>query len=41
MLRLLTGMDFPGAPAPDLQRQPAGFDLTLRALARFRGRGAA
>jgi dUTP pyrophosphatase len=39
MLRLLSGMDFPGAPAPELQRQPAGFDLTLRSLARFRGVG--
>jgi dUTP pyrophosphatase len=39
MLRLLTSMDFPGAPAPELQRQPAGFDLTARSVARFRGAG--
>lgn len=39
MLRLLAGMEFPGAPAPDLQLQPAGFDLTIRGVARFRGVG--
>lgn len=32
-------MEFPGAPAPDVQCQPAGFDLTLRNIARFRGVG--
>jgi dUTP pyrophosphatase len=39
MIRLLAGMEFPGAPAPELQRQPAGFDLTVRSVARYRGVG--
>lgn len=37
MLKLITDMDFPGAPDSALQRQPAGFDLTLQRAARFRG----
>jgi len=36
---MLTDFDFPGAPDATLQRQPAGFDLTLAAVARFRGAG--
>ncbi|MBN2083085.1 deoxyuridine 5'-triphosphate nucleotidohydrolase [bacterium] len=40
MLSLLTDLEFPGAPAPDLQRQPAGFDLTCAQIARFTGTGA-
>lgn len=28
-------MDFPGAPADELQRQPAGYDLTVRSIDRF------
>ncbi len=35
MLKLLTGMEFPGAPADELQRQPAGYDLTVRSIDRF------
>jgi len=40
MLSLLNDLEFPGAPSPDLQRQPAGFDLTCAAIARFTGTGA-
>jgi dUTP pyrophosphatase len=40
MIKLLTGMAFPGAPAPELQLQPAGFDLTLRSVAAFGSAGA-
>jgi dUTP pyrophosphatase len=35
MLRLLTGFSFPGAPDPAVQLQPAGFDLTVAAVAAF------
>ena len=35
MLRLLTGLTFPGAPSPELQMQQAGFDLTVKAISRF------
>ncbi|MEZ5339801.1 MAG: deoxyuridine 5'-triphosphate nucleotidohydrolase [bacterium] len=37
MLRLFTGMDFPGSPDPDTQRQPAGYDFSLKSIAAFRG----
>jgi dUTP pyrophosphatase len=40
MIRLLTNLEFPGAPDTERQRQPAGFDLTLREVSRFLGRGA-
>ena len=40
MIRLLTGLEFPGAPNPELQRQPAGFDLTVQSVDRLMGRGA-
>lgn len=31
---------FESSPAPELQLQPAGYDLTLKAVAQFRGQGA-
>ena len=40
MLRILSGLNFPGAPAPELQMQPAGFDLTVRTVSRFKEVGA-
>jgi dUTP pyrophosphatase len=39
MLRLLTGVPFPGAIDPAIQLQPAGFDLTCSAVAVFDGPG--
>lgn len=39
MIRLLAGMDFPGALDPDVQLQPAGFDLTVAEVSRFSGTG--
>jgi hypothetical protein len=39
MLRLLTGIAFPGAPDPAVQLQPAGFDLTVAAVAAFNNVG--
>jgi dUTP pyrophosphatase len=39
VIKLPHGLSFPGAPAPDLQRQPAGFDLTVHSVARFAGTG--
>jgi dUTP pyrophosphatase len=39
MLKLLTGMDFPGALDVALQGQPAGFDLTCAQVAAFTGAG--
>jgi dUTP pyrophosphatase len=39
MIRLPRHLDFPGAPAPDLQRQPAGFDLTVQLVAAFESTG--
>ena len=39
MLKLLGGMEFPGAPDAEVQAQPAGFDLTLQRAARFQGPG--
>jgi len=40
MLRLLADLQFAGAPDDALQRQPAGYDLTLQAISRFSGTGA-
>ena len=40
MLRLFADLNFPGAPADELQRQPAGYDLTVRTISRFQGTGA-
>lgn len=40
MLRSLANLAFPGSPAPELQRQPAGYDLTAASIARFTGQGA-
>ena len=40
MIKLLTGMDFPGAVDPEVQLQPAGFDLTISGVSRFSGIGA-
>lgn len=40
MIRLLTDLVFAGAPADALQRQPAGYDLTVESIARFAGVGA-
>jgi dUTP pyrophosphatase len=40
LIRLLHDLHFPGAPAEDLQRQPAGFDLTVQGLSRFTSTGA-
>jgi dUTP pyrophosphatase len=39
MLRPLANAEFPGAPAPDLQKQPVGFDLTVGSICRFTGQG--
>jgi len=39
MIRLPRHLDFPGAPSPDLQRQPAGFDLTVQSIAKFESAG--
>lgn len=39
MIRQLSSFEFPGAPEPALQHQPAGFDLTVSSIARFRGAG--
>jgi dUTP pyrophosphatase len=39
MIKLLKGIDFPGAPADELQRQPAGYDLTARSVDRFSSPG--
>lgn len=35
MLRLFKGMNFPGAPDDATQRQPAGYDLSVRSVAQF------
>lgn len=40
MLKLLSEMSFPGAPDAEVQRQPAGFDLTVAQVGRFAGGGA-
>ncbi len=40
MIRLLNDIDFPGAPDAKVQLQPAGFDLSLQAVAKFTGTGA-
>jgi dUTP pyrophosphatase len=40
MLKLLSEMSFPGAPNAEVQRQPAGFDLTVAHVSRFAGGGA-
>lgn len=40
MLKLLSEMSFPGAPDADVQRQPAGFDLTVNQVSRLTGSGA-
>jgi dUTP pyrophosphatase len=40
MIRLLHDLQFSGAPAEDLQRQPAGFDLTMQTVSRFISTGA-
>lgn len=40
MIKLLTDIAFDGAPADALQRQPAGYDLTVDAVAHFNGVGA-
>ncbi len=40
MIRLLHDLHFDGAPAPDLQLQPAGFDLTVQSVSRFTSPGA-
>ena len=40
MIRLLHDLHFDGAPAEDLQRQPAGFDLTVQTISRFTSKGA-
>jgi dUTP pyrophosphatase len=37
MLKLLAEISFPGAPDAGLQRQPAGFDLTVAQVSRFTG----
>jgi dUTP pyrophosphatase len=37
MLKLLSDMPFPGAPHAELQRQPAGFDLTVALVSKFTG----
>jgi dUTP pyrophosphatase len=39
MLRILKNFEFPGAPDPAVQLQPAGFDLSVAAIARFAGAG--
>lgn len=39
MIRLLTDLAFEGAPADGLQRQPAGYDLTVASISRFDGVG--
>ncbi len=35
MIRLLNDLAFPGAPDAEVQLQPAGFDLSLQAVAKF------
>jgi dUTP pyrophosphatase len=40
MLRILKNFSFPGAPDPELQLQPAGFDLSAASIARFASSGA-
>lgn len=40
MIRLVHNLHFAGAPAPDLQLQPAGFDLTVQTVSRFTSTGA-
>ena len=37
MLRLFKGIDFPGSPDEAKQRQPAGYDFSVRSIARFNG----
>jgi len=37
MLKLLSELSFPGAPNDELQRQPAGFDLTAALVSKFTG----
>jgi dUTP pyrophosphatase len=39
MLRTLTTVEFEGAPAAHLQRQPVGFDLTVHTVSRFARQG--
>lgn len=39
MIRLLNDIAFPGAPDAKVQLQPAGFDLSLQAVAKFVGTG--
>jgi dUTP pyrophosphatase len=39
MIRLLSNHSFPGAPDHAVQLQPAGFDLSAAAVARFGGTG--
>ena len=39
MLRLFKGMHFPGSPDDATQRQPAGYDLSVRSVSQFAGLG--